>query len=180
MPSFDLYKKIHGFSNSGQAHKFQSDSIMNNTWWNDISSRVVYLYDYYHDIDSNDPLKLRDLHPETDEHKIPIDAKYLMNSSQTYSKDIVTYHLQLRPGQKCNVPYYNEMYGIYNALFPVGLYVDIPDNNGQYNKWMVVATANFYNAQFSTYEILPCDKVLQWIYDGKKHQMAGCLRSQNS
>lgn len=180
MPSLDLYKKINSSKTIGQAHKQESDNVMNNTWWNDISSRVVYLYDYYHDLASNDPLKLRDLHPEQDVQKIPIDAKYLMNSSQTYSKDIVTFHLQLRPGQLCNVPYYEEKYGAYDAIFPVGLFVDIPDNNGQYNKWLVVSIANFYDTQFSTYEILPCDKVLQWIYQGNKYQMAGCLRSQNS
>ena len=34
--------------------------------------------------------------------------------------------------------------------------------------------------QFPTYYALPCDHIFQWVHDGKKYQMAGVTRSQNS
>lgn len=180
MPSLDLYRKIHGALTIGETHKLQSDMVMNATWNNDIGSRIGYLYDYYHDLESYEKFKLRDLHPENDDQKIPIDIKFQEYSSQTYDKDVVSKHLVLRPGQKCNVPYYQDTLGKFMAIFPTGLYVDIEDESGQFNKWLVVGEANFYSPQFPTYELLPCDKVIQWVYKGKKYQMAGCLRSQNS
>lgn len=181
MSAFELYKDLESVNTVGQAHKVESDMIENATWWNAIESRVGYFYDHYHDLKSEEPLKLRDLHPENDKCKVPIDIKYFRHTSQTYSKDIVTQHLRFRPNQKCTVPYYQEMYGdVYNAVFPIGMFVDIQDNNGQFNKWIVVAFGNFYDMQFPSYEILPCDKVFQWIFEGKKYQMAGALRSQSS
>ena len=181
MSAFELYRDIESVKTVGQAHKVESDVIENATWWNAIESRVGYFYDHYHDLKSEDKQKLFDLHPENDPQKIPIDIKYFRHTSQTYSKDVVSYHLRFRPNQKCTVPYYDEMYkDVYDAHFPVGLFVDIQDANGKYNKWMVVALANSNDMQFPSYEILPCDHVFQWIHEGKKYQMAGVSRSQNS
>lgn len=182
MPSFLNYKRNlqNKGKTLGEVRKRQADEIIESTWWGDSAARVGYLYDYYHDLESPERLKLRDLHPINDFNKIPIDIKYLRHTGQTYSKDIITYHLQLKPSQKCNVPYYHEVFDVYNAIFPVGLYIDIEDNKGQFNKWLVIGLADFYDAQFPTYEILPCDYVFQWVKDRKKYQMSGCLRSQNS
>ena len=179
MPSLDTYKRMKGNASAiGQVHKNQSDQVMEMTWYTDLATRTCYLYDYWHD-DFKD--QLRDLRPEIDKKKIPISLKYLANSSQTYDKDYVTYHIQMKPSQECNVPYYDEYFGKrYNGIFPLGLFVDIPDNKGKYNRWLVVNTANYYDAQFSTYEILPCDMVFNWIWKGQKIKMAGVLRSQNS
>ena len=181
MSAFELYKEIENVSKVGQAHKVESDMIENATWWNAIESRVGYFYDYYHDLKSDEALKLRDLHPENDKYKVPIDIKYFRHTSQTLDKDQTSFHLRFRPGQKCTVSYFDEEYGDkYQSLFPVGLYCDIPDANGIYNKWMVVAPANFYDMQFPSFEILPCDRIFQWIFEGKKYQMVGVGRSQNS
>lgn len=179
MPSLYTYKHMHHAPNMNGLHrKLNSDMLENASWWEDIDSRVVYLYDFYHD---NEPLKLRDIHPENNELAVAIDAKYIQNAHQTMSKDQVPFHLQLRPGQTCNVNYYDEVFGErYHAIFPVGLYCAIPDNNGQFNKWLVVAKADYYSPQFSTFEVLPCDYVLQWMMNGKKMEMAGVLQSQNS
>lgn len=180
MPSLDLYRKIHGALTIGETHKLQSDMVMNATWNNDIGSRIGYLYDYYHDLESYEKFKLRDLHPENDDQKIPIDIKFQEYSSQTYSKDEVTMHIQLRPGQECNVPYYEKELGRYSAVFPVGCFIDIPNEKGVYNKWLVVATANFNGPQFPTFEVLPCNYVFQYICNGKKYQVAGVNRTQLS
>lgn len=180
MPSIGLYQSLHGGMTVGAMRKKNSDMIMDYTFSGDIGYRIAYLYDWYHDVASYERNRLRNLHPEDDVNKIPIEIKFLPYSSQTYSKDIVTMHIELRPQQKCNVPYYEKMFGKYDAIFPVGLFIDIMDEAGQYNKWLVVATANYYGIQFPTYEVLPCDKVFQWVFNGEKINMAGVLRSQNS
>lgn len=180
MPNLSLYSKILGNygSTCGEARKSDSDIIMNATWDGDIQSRRAYIYDFYHD---SEPFTLRDLHPYNDKYKTAIDIKYVKHTTQTYDKDSITYHIQFRPHQKCNVPYFNELYrDVYSNIFPCGLYIDIPDESKQYNKWLVVNTANYYDSQFPTFEVLPCDHVFQWIFHGKKFQMAGVLRSMNS
>lgn len=162
----------------GEMTKIQSDNTMNDTWWNDPASQVAYLYDYYHD---DYKTQLRDLNPKEDSNKIPIDIKFIVATHQSYDKDIVTKHMMMRPHQKCNVNYYKEMFvDTYSAIFPVGLYIDIADENGQYNRWIVARISDFYDPQFPKFELLPCDYVFQWIYDGKKYNMAGTLRSQSS
>lgn len=178
MPSLVEYRNIHTAKYSGLAKKYESDSIMKETWWEDINSRYGYFYDSYHD---SEPLKLKDLNPEEDEKKVQIPIKFLQNSSQTYSKDVVTFHIQFMPDQECIVDYYDEVFGSrYGASFPIGLYVDIQDERGIYNRWLVVDKANFNVTQFPTFEVLPCEKVIQFVYKEKKYQFPGVLRSQNS
>lgn len=177
MPSPTDYRKLLGNKTIGQAHKDMSDKIMDYTWWNDIQSRVIYLFDYWHD---KNKTFLNDI--KIDENNMtPIDAKFVMYSSQTFDKDAVTFHLQFRPGQQCNVNYYDEFFKKpYDALFPIGLYALIPDEQGIYNRWLIVEKANYNVTQFPTFEILRCDKVFEWIFDGKKYRCPGVLRSQNS
>lgn len=187
MGVYEKFKSIYTDNNyrSGLKHmtigemtKIQSDNTMNDTWWNDPASQVAYLYDYYHD---DYKTQLRDLNPKEDSNKIPIDIKFIVATHQSYDKDIVTKHMMMRPHQKCNVNYYKEMFvDTYSAIFPVGLYIDIADENGQYNRWIVARISDFYDPQFPKFEILPCDYVFQWIYDGKKYNMAGTGRSQSS
>lgn len=179
MPNLSLYKKMHGaISTNGMAHQKESEMVMEATWWNDIASRVAYLYDWYHD---DNKTQLNDFDSPHDPKKIPIDIKYVQHSTQTLDKDTVSYHLQLRPSQKCNVPYYDEFFGKrYDATFPCGLYIDIPDVNGIFNRWLIVAPANGNAMQFPTYELLRCDHIFQWVYDGIKFNVPGVLRSQNS
>lgn len=179
MPSLSLYKKMHdSIPTNGMAHQKESEMVMEATWWNDIASRVAYLYDWYHD---DNKTQLNDFDSSHDHKKIPIDIKYVQHSTQTLDKDTVSYHLQLRPSQKCNVPYYDEFFGKrYDATFPCGLYIDIPDVNGIFNRWLIVAPANGNAMQFPTYEILRCDHVFQWVFDGVKFNVPGVLRSQNS
>ena len=178
MPSPIDYRKILGCKTNGQVRKEQSDKIMDVSWWEDIQSRVAYLYDYYHD---NHITQLTDMKSDKDDSKVPIDIKFVMSSSQTYDKDQVTFHIQLRPGQKCNVDYYKKVFEEqYDSTFPIGLYIDIPDEQGIFNRWLIVDRANYNVTQFPTFEVLRCDKVFQWIMDNAKIQCAGVLRSQNS
>ena len=178
MPSMETYRKLHS-GTIGQEHKRLSDRIMDATWWTDINSRVGYLYDYYHD---DNITQLNDLDSSNDPKKVPIDIKFLMNTSQTYGNDQTTFHLQMRPGQECNVEYYEQFFQQrYNSTFPIGLYIDIPDEQGKYNRWLVVDKANYNVTQFPTFEILRCDYVLYYIDDHRrKRQIAVVLQSQSS
>ena len=180
MITLDNYGKILGGRRTiGQVHKEQADMLMEKTWDRDIAARIGYFYDYAHDTHIK---QLNDLHPEEDDYKVPIDIKFIVASSQTYSKDAITYHLQLRPSQDPNVvPYYKECFtDRYEATFPVGLYVDLQDSKGKFNRWLVVAEANANDPQFPTFELLRCDKVINYILEGKKWFVPAVLRSQNS
>lgn len=181
MITFKNFQTIHGnLANPGRARKMESDTIMLNTWWQDIQSQTAYLYDIYHDT-GDERFKLNDLHPEENEDKIPISIKFIRHASQTYNKDPITFWLQLQPGQECNVDYYDEMFASrYNATWPVGLYIDIADESGKYNKWLIVNTANYNQNQFPTFELLRCDYLFQWIHNGKRYECPGVLQSQNS
>lgn len=178
MPSLSTYRHILGNKSIGQAHKSESDMIMEATWDNDIATRTAYFYDYEHD---SDPFKLVDMRPENDENKIPISVKYLQYSSQTYSKDQTTFHLQYKPSEDfSSLKFYEKYAKRFGAECPVGLYCDIPDNKGIYRRWIVVGLADYYDAQFSTYEILPSDYTFCWVDNGRLYQMAGITRTQNS
>ena len=178
MPSLDLYKKLHTAISIGNAHKMEADMIMEATWDTDINTRVCYLYDYWHDDHRS---QLTNLDPVNDPKKVAISLKWRRSSTQTFEKDDVTHHIQMKPSQEMNVPYYPQFFGErYNAVWPIGLFVDIPDEKGIYNRWLIVAVANYHVSQFPTFEVLPCDYVFTWIYQGIKQRMPGCLRSQNS
>lgn len=165
---------------AGQSKKNQADIIAETSWYEDLATRTCYFYDYFHD---NEPLKLNDLHPDK-KLQVPLDVKYIVYSSQTYSKDAVTYHIQFKPSQEGHselVSYYDECFkNRYNATFPVGLYVAIPDAKGVYNRWLVVDKANYNDPQYPTYEVLRCGYVLDWIFKGIKYRYPCVLRSQNS
>lgn len=182
MPSLDKYieRLQKDGEYNGQARKSIADKITEDTWYNDLATRKCYLFDYYHD---PEPLKFNDVTPD-DSMQVPVDLKYIVYSSQTYAKDAITYHVQFKPSQDGDmslVPYYEARFKKrYDAYFPTGLYILIPDNRGVYNKWLIVDTANYNDPQFPTYEVLRCDKVFQWVYRNVKYQMCGVLRSQNS
>lgn len=178
MPSMDTYRKLVGTNRSNIARMNDSFTITNATWWDDIASKTGYLYDWYHD---DEPLELEDLHPEKSLVKTPIDVKHFTHTSQTMDKDAVTMHIQLRPHQDCNVKYYEEFFkDRYDATFPIGLYIDLPDAEGKYNRWLVCAKANYHDVLYPTFEVLPCDYLVQYVFDGKCYQVPAVLRSQSS
>ena len=175
MPSLDLYKKMKGSNTLGQARIAQANMITEATWNEDLSQRIAYQFDCYHD---PNPRWLKNMKPTKD--MIPLDIKFIRHTSQTMDKDSVTFHMQLRPSQQMNVPYYQRYIDSYENTWPLGLYLLIPDSKGIYNRWLVVAEADGNDIQFPTYELLRCDYTFQYIIDGKKMEVAGVLRSQNS
>ena len=188
MPSvLSEYKKYlsHQDNVIGQIHKKNSDMIMEQTWDRDIQSKKCYIYDYYHD----DQPWLRDGMTYDNTTKTPIDAKFIMTTSQSLDKDRVTVLLQFRPSEKLrfdkgdSLYYYETDYrGRYNCDFPCGMYCDIPDDNGVYHKWIICAKQ--IGNQFTKYLILPANYRFTWIEsDGNKRiirRVWGATRNQNS
>lgn len=179
MPSLELYKKLNsGVHNCGQQRFKESAEIMEATWYDDSHATTAYLYDYHHD---NHKKQLIELDSSNDDNKVPIDIKFIVNSSQTFDKDAITYHIQLKPSQECNVDYYDEFFkNRYYCQFPIGLYIDIPNVNGVFNRWLIVGGANINDPQFPTFEVLRCDYILQYVCDNTKYEVPVVLRSQNS
>lgn len=175
MPSLSTYKKLLNNNSLGEARKADADNIMEWTWNGDIAQQIAYQFDMYHD---PDPRQLDDMKPTKD--MIPLDIKFIRHTSQTLAKDDVSFHMQMRPSQKCNVSYYKDYEKMYHSHYPLGLYVLCRDSKGKYNRWMVVAEADVNDLQFQTWELLRCDYTIQYILDGKKCEIAGVLRSQNS
>jgi len=147
----------------GQIQKRNADMIMNATWDRDIQSKKCYIYDYYHDKDGE---------------KTPIDAKFIVTQYGSLSKDQVEYHIMFRPMSECPLDYYEEYNKLYNADYPIGLYIDIPDAQGIYHKWMICSSDR--EQQFVKHSVLPCNYEFKWILDGIKYSMWGIARMRNS
>ena len=187
MPSLDLYRRqISSLGSTvGSSLKRSSDMIMESTWDNDIQSRVCYIYDYFHD-DDPDAVSGFD-YTNTNKHKI--DAKFIVTQYSTLSKGQVEYHLMFRPSQALSFTQWDDLYYFeedyrnrFSMTWPIGMYVDIPDERGVYKRWLICAKE--IGNQFEKYSILPCDYKFQWVdrFDGKKvkREMWGCLRGMNS
>ncbi len=177
----EMYKSmLGGVTTPGRARKYQSDMIEDATFTGDIQYQVAYLFDYYHTTSEN-RLKLIGFDPESDPNPVPVEIKFIKHTKKTYEKDEVTMHIQFRPGHKCAVDYYPEVFGSrYDAVYPVGLYIWIRGEDEVYRRWLVVGTADYYTNQFPTWEVLRCDEVFRWIHEGKKYEYPGVSRSQNS
>lgn len=178
---YDAYlRRVNGMNHAitnGKRRKDQADMIMNVTWNEDIQSRVAYIYDFYHD---SEPSVLVDLHPENDPLKTPVDIKFIITQYSSISKDQPEYHILFRPGQEPVVDYYADAIRKYaeGAAYPVGLYIDIPDDDGIYRRWLIISYENAN--QFPKYSVLPCNYYFHWIYKHKKYDMAGVARLRNS
>lgn len=182
MPSFSNYKKIISNNTVGRIHKNESDLVYEMTWDNDIQSTVGYLYDYYHD---DEKLKYYNLNPTVSKSKFPVDIKFIVSAHHSEAKDQVGYYIQFKPSFRWKdhyeINYYSTVFEKkYNSEFPLGMYIDIPDEKGIYRKWIVVDNGDWLVNQFPTWYILPVDHIFQWIFEDVRYQMCGVIRSQNS
>ena len=130
MPSLQTARRVANAKNNGaktigQIYKEQSDFIMEETFLNDIQSKVCYIYDYFHD---DQPDKNVGMTYENTT-KTKIDVKFIVKTYQSIDKDQVEYYIQFRPSQKVwfeesdELYYfetdYRQKYGIQD--FPIGL-----------------------------------------------------------
>lgn len=179
MPSFDAYQKMYGGKTQGQVRKDDSDQIMLATWNEDIDSKVAYFYSKTYDSEFESET---DLQPYKTK-KIPIDIKFFEIEYNSLNKDEVPYHIMFKPGfdYKSVISYYDEEFNSpYEAEFPDGLFVDIPDEKGIYRRWVCVGQYRRYSNQFPSFLVLPVNHKLQWVYNRQKYESWCCLRSQNS
>lgn len=190
MPSLSTARRIHNTKSNnaetiGQALKNDSDFLMESTWFHDPQSKKAYIYDYFHD---DQPDKNKGMTYENTT-KTSVDIKFIVKSYQSVDKDQVEFYLQFRPSQKFEFDKDDELYyfetdykNIYKSSFPIGLYVDIPNSRGAYEKWIIVDQE--YANQFQKFLILPCDYQLMWIekcgQNRIKRKMWSVLRNQNS
>ena len=189
MPSLSAYKEyvgINGGSTIAERLKAHSDFAMEATWDNDIQSKVCYIYDYYHD---DEPTLNKNIHHNPKTTKTRIDAKFIIKSYSSLDKDQVEYYLQFKPSQKTQFEPTDELYyfetdykNVYMQDFPIGMYIDIPDDQGIYNRWIVCSKE--IGNQFVKYNILPCDYWFHFIIkkNGKryKRKIWGVTRTQSS
>lgn len=187
MLTTDMYRSILATQGHtvGEARKKHADEIMEMTWNNDIQSKICYIYDYDHD---DKPSVCTNITYENTT-KTKIDAKFIVTQYNTLSKDQVEYHLMFKPSQKLSFDMHDELYYYetkykqrYHAEFPIGMYIDIPNDRGEYTKWLICSKD--YGNQFIKYSILPCNYYLHWIdnYGNKrtKKRMWCVAKSQNS
>lgn len=190
MPSLQTARRVANAKNNGaktigQIYKEQSDDIMNWTWDNDIQSKICYIYDFYHD----DQPRLAEGMTYENTTKTRIDAKFIVKSYQSMDKDQVDYYIQFKPTQKTHFSEGDELYYFetdyrkkyHNDNF-IGLFIDIPNDENIYEKWMILRTepAN----QFPKYLILKCNYELMWIENNGtekiKRRMWSVLKMQSS
>lgn len=190
MPSLQTARRVANAKNNGaktigQIYKEESDWAMEQTWDNDIQSKICYIYDFYHD----DQPRLAEGMTYENTTKTRIDAKFIVKSYQSMDKDHVDYYIQFKPTQKTHFSEGDELYYFetdyrkkyHNDNF-IGLFIDIPNDENIYEKWMILRTepAN----QFPKYLILKCNYELMWIENNGtekiKRRMWSVLKMQSS
>lgn len=65
-----------------------------------------------------------------------------------------------------------------HVKIPIGSYVDVPDDTGTLQRWLVIINDN--QPQFPMYYILKCNWVLKWVYEGKVYKCECVQRTQSS
>ena len=190
MPSLETARRIASAKNSGaktvgQIYKEHSDFLMEETWDNNIQSKVCYIYDYWHDDQPEQNIGMT----YDNTIKTRIDAKFIVKSYQSIDKDQVEYYIQFKPSQKTSFTNEDELYYFetdyrnkyHNDDF-IGLYCDIPDDKGIYRKWLICRREA--GNQFVKYLVLPINYHFMWIEtSGRKRikrKMWCVLKNQNS
>lgn len=160
----------------GAALRNQADAVIEQTWTSDPSHRRAYIYDYY----SDDMVgTLRGIEPQESATKVPVDIKFIVAQSGSLAKDQVEYHVEFRPSHRCPLDYYLADYDYkYGMEYPMGMYLDIPDDKGVYRKWLICSRT--YDPQFVRYSVLPCNYTFRWTYNNVVYTMDGVARLRNS
>ena len=185
MASFeDMQQRYQNVGSHGQQLKAMSDMVMQQTFDNDIATRLCYIYDYYHDDQFDEGLG--GYNPALSREKIPVKLKFIIKEYKSASKDDPEYHIMFEPdvwnSMSCKPQWFVDGYEKYGIRFPVGLYVDIPDDRGVYQKWLV-----FYDEianQFPKFGVIKCNYLFTWVKDDGirryKRRVWGTERSQSS
>lgn len=146
-------------SHEGEARRNNSQKIMDASWMRDAATKPVYVKW----VDSGLPV--------VDDDDPVLYAKFNAKSYFSISGDAIEYLLQFRLDDIKN-----------NQDIKVGSYVQLPNEMGNYEWWLIVAEDD--RPQFHQYYILKCTWTYRWvsIKDGHRiiHECLGCARKQNS
>lgn len=174
MPSRDVAQRYMNSSLSiGEQLKQMSDDVIQDTFYNDIQTRRCYLYDIYHDNRPDSCFGI-DGYDENDCTKKAVDCKFIVKSYKSVANDDPEYHIQFMPedwnSQSCIPDWWSAedspiRYKELGIRFPIGLYIDIPDDRGVYNRWLIVYDE--VGNQFPKMGVLRCNHRLQWVTDRK-------------
>ena len=176
MASLSALKNYYGTAPTlGKQIKADADRIMDETFDYDVTTRLCYIYDYFHD--DEETKNLCELGagyvPSEFSDKIPVKLKFLIKSYKSLAKDDPDYYIQFTmsdwnkvvqdPQHQTIIPGYFKGYSKYGIHYPIGLYVDIPDDRGVYWRWLVVYedVAN----QFPKFGVIRCNHQLDWVID---------------
>lgn len=184
MLSFDdMKRKYSNTVTIGQQLKTMSDEVMQETFDNDIQTRQCYIYDYYHDDQSEIEYGYN---PSLSKTKIPVKLKFIIKTYKSMAKDDPEYHIMFEPdvwnSMSCKPDWFIKNYEKLGIKFPIGLYCDIPDDRGIYHRWIIMyhEVAN----QFPKFGVMKCNYLFKWIKnDGSyryKRQIWGIEATQNS
>ena len=185
MPSFeDMQRLYQNVGSHGQQLKVMSDEIMQQTFDTDIGTKQCYIYDYLHDDQSDEGLGGYD--PALSKTKFPVKLKFIVKSYKSMAKDDPEYHIMFEPdvwnSMSCKPDWFINEYQRLGIEFPIGLYCDIPDDRGVYQKWIV--TYKEEANQFPKFGIIKCNYLFTWVKDDGvnryKRKMWGTERTQNS
>lgn len=148
-------RMAHRGASVSELFRVQSNAVIEQTWYNDPNYRQVYVVK----VDSGLP-------EITLKHQL-IDVKFNIKSYQTITSDEVAYMLQFRHGEEKLHP-----------EIAVGSYVYMEDADGQWKWWLLVHLDE--RPQFRQWQILECNYVLKWIFEGKIYNTLSVQRVQQS
>jgi hypothetical protein len=124
--------------------------------------------------------------PARSKTKIPVKLKFIIKTYKSMAKDDPEYHIMFEPNvwnsMSCKPSWFVKNYEKFGIQFPIGLYVDIPDDRGIYHKWIVMyhEVAN----QFPKFGVIKCNYHFKWIENDGLHRhkrmMWGIDRTQLS
>lgn len=170
MLSFMDYKRMSPPTDGEQLRR-NAQMVRESTWSGDSSARLCYLYDWAHDDQSELSCTVTDTHTV----KQPAEVKFIPCRRSCDGRQRTQYKILLRPSEI--IPsYYEEAFGPH-AEFPVGLYLDIPDEKNVYHKWLICDS--LIEAHQTAYTVLPCNYEFHWIMDGRRYRMWGISRLRN-
>lgn len=192
MPSRDVASAMmNGCSTIGAEFKETSDFAVDATWGHDIGDQVAYLYNYATD---NEPLLRKGMshYDDPDCKKHPVNIRFLITAYKSAAKDDAEAHIIFKPNDWNSgsvVPeWWNDktIGGVdYHSLdidFPIGCYIDIKNDKGIYERWLIVYTD--HANQFKKFGIMRCNYLLQWVTNTKTaryiRQAWAVERTQNS
>ena len=179
MLNLDNYSSILSATTPGKKHFDQAKMIVERTWNNDPEVKDCYIYDYFHDDDNQRKYNNGIVIDTVTTHKTKIECKFVVLQYPTVTTDLVEYGVQFRPSQECCLDYYNTSYkNPYGMEFPIGMYIDIPDEKGNYRKWLICIRD--LDVEFITYHVVPCNYYFHWIKNGFVRKMWGAARIRNN